>query len=188
MVRGATRLVGATAFPGDVIHADDPHRLLVTGGTGQVGSAFRRLFPNAIAPRRSEFDLARPHRLRDRLEEIEPSVIVNCAAYTAVDAAESDEATAHTVNAEAVGAMASYAAERRVPFVTFSTDYVFAGTATEPYLESDAKDPINAYGRTKLAGEAAALSAYPGALIVRTSWVISGTHPNFVADDAPPRP
>ncbi len=85
------------------------------------------------------------------------------------------------LNATAVGELAAAAARRTIPFVTFSTDYVFDGSAGEPYLESSPTAPINAYGRSKLAGERLALAAHPGTLIIRTSWVISGTHPNFVA-------
>jgi len=115
------------------------------------------------------------------LAELRPSAIVNCAAYTKVDAAEAHETEAYAVNATAVGQLARYAAEAHIPLLTFSTDYVFAGDATTPYLESAATGPVNAYGRTKLAGEHAARDAHPGALVVRTSWLVSGTHPNFVA-------
>lgn len=112
---------------------------------------------------------------------VAPSAIVNCAAFTKVDAAEEHELEAYAVNAASVGELARYASAAGVPLVTFSTDYVFAGDATEPYVESAPTSPINAYGRTKLAGEHAAHDACPEALIVRTSWVVSGTHPNFVA-------
>ena len=139
------------------------------------------MFPNAIAPDRSEIDLSQPGLLHGAMASIAPSSIVNCAAYTAVDRAEAEEALATTVNGEAVGVLASYAAEAGVPFVTFSTDYVFDGTAIEPYVEETPVMPINAYGRSKRAGEVAALDANPEALVVRTSWLISGTHGNFVA-------
>jgi dTDP-4-dehydrorhamnose reductase len=155
--------------------------LLVTGGTGQLGSAVSRLRPDAAIPGRGELDLADPGGIRPYLEAVRPEAIVNCAAYTAVDRAEEEEAPATIVNGSAVGAMAEYAAEAGIPLVTFSTDYVFDGHAAEPYVESSPTDPINAYGRSKLAGERAALAAHPGALVIRTSWVISGTHPNFVA-------
>ena len=105
--------------------------------------------------------------------------MVNCAAYTAVDRAESEEELATLINGEAVGALASWANARSVPLVTFSTDYVFPGTSGKPYVETSPTDPVNAYGRSKLVGERIALEH--GALVVRTSWVISGSHPNFVA-------
>lgn len=155
--------------------------MLLLGASGQLGTAFRHLLPDAAAPPRADFDLARPESLVSALERMQPSGIVNCAAYTAVDAAEDHEDLAYTVNATAVRELARYAGRAAIPLVTFSTDYVFAGDATSPYLESSPTDPINAYGRTKLAGEEQALEAHAGALIVRTSWVISGTHPNFVA-------
>lgn len=117
----------------------------------------------------------------DAIAALRPSTIINCAAYTKVDAAEEHELDAYAVNAAAVGEMARYAAETGTALLTFSTDYVFPGDASEPYVESSPTSPVNAYGRTKLAGEHAALDAHPDALVVRTSWVISGTHRNFVA-------
>lgn len=155
--------------------------ILVTGGSGQLGSAFRRLLPDAWFPTRDELDLALPDQLGALVAAAVPDAIINCAGYTAVDRAEAEEPLATLVNSLSVGELAAYSAEAKIPFVTFSTDYVFDGAATEPYLESDVPHPINAYGRTKLAGERAALRAYPAALVVRTSWMISGTHPNFVA-------
>ncbi len=106
--------------------------------------------------------------------------IINCAAYTAVDAAEEDEETANRINGEAVGELAAAAHELGIPFVTLSTDYVFDGETDEPYTEASKPNPVNAYGRSKLLGETAAL-CYPGSLVVRTSWLFSATHPNFVA-------
>jgi dTDP-4-dehydrorhamnose reductase len=155
--------------------------MLITGGTGQLGTAMRRLVPDADFPVRTELDLSDPAGVAAYLERTRPDAIVNCAAYTAVDRAEEEEDLATVVNGLSVGTMARYAAAAAIPFVTFSTDYVFDGTATEPYLESHPTDPINAYGRSKLIGEQAALEAHEGALVIRTSWVISGTHPNFVA-------
>lgn len=154
--------------------------ILVTGGSGQLGTSFRRLLPDAVFPSRHELDLSAPDSIRSTLEGIEPTAIINCAAYTAVDRAEDDEATATVVNGIAVGVLAKYADERGIPLVTFSTDYVFDGNGTRPYVESDPTDPINAYGRSKRVGEQLALDCR-GSLVVRTSWVISGTHPNFVA-------
>jgi len=154
--------------------------ILVTGATGQLGTAVRALVPNALTPGRDTLDLADPAGLPAVIARLEPTAIINCAAYTAVDAAEDDEATATSINGAAVAVLAAAAATRRIPFVTFSTDYVFDGTNASPYLESSPTNPINAYGRSKLAGERAALAAYPAALVIRTSWVYSGTHRNFV--------
>ena len=154
--------------------------ILVTGGTGQLGAAFRSLIPGGVFPGREALDLSRPGTLVDAVDALDPDAIINCAAYTAVDAAEDDEETARIVNAVAVGELARCAARRSTPLVTFSTDYVFDGTAGRPYVESDPTSPINAYGRSKLAGERLALEAHPGAFVVRTSWVMSATHPNFL--------
>lgn len=139
------------------------------------------MLPDAVAFGHQDLDLARAELVFDAIAAVRPSAVINCAAYTKVDAAEEHELEAYTVNATAVGEMARYAAEAGIPLLTFSTDYVFPGDATEPYVESSPTSPINAYGRTKLAGEHAALDACPHALVVRTSWVISGTHRNFVA-------
>jgi dTDP-4-dehydrorhamnose reductase len=106
-------------------------------------------------------------------------MVVNCAAYTAVDRAEEEEDLATVINSVAVGVLAEWAAQRSRPLLTFSTDYVFDGFSDQPYLESSPTSPINAYGRSKLLGESLAVSQ--GALAVRTSWVISGSHTNFVA-------
>ena len=155
--------------------------MLLTGATGQLGSAFRRLLYDATPVGRHAVDLARPASVRQYLETHRPGGIVNCAGYTDVDGAEAEEDLATVINGESVGVMASYAAEARVPFVTFSTDYVFDGAASEPYVESDLTRPISAYGRSKLAGEQAALEANPNSLVVRTAWLMSATHPNFVS-------
>lgn len=155
--------------------------ILVTGGAGQLGTAFRKVLPEARCIDVEDLDLTDLGGLEAALEEMRPGAIVNCAAYTAVDRAEQEEGLATTVNGAAVEVMATHAARHGIPFLTFSTDYVFAGDGREPYLESSPTDPINAYGRSKLAGERAALAACPEALVVRTSWLVSGTHPNFVA-------
>lgn len=154
--------------------------ILVTGESGQLGSAFKSLLPDALYPTLEEFDLVDTAGIFAQLEEMAPEAIINCAAYTAVDRAEEEEDLADLINAAAVGALAEYASHRRIPFVTYSTDYVFPGTAVSPYLESTPTDPVNAYGRSKRKGEVLALE-YRKALIIRTSWLISGTNPNFVA-------
>jgi dTDP-4-dehydrorhamnose reductase len=154
--------------------------ILLTGGSGQVGTAIRSLLPAVKAPDRAGLDLSRPHELADRLAAIQPSAIINCAAFTAVDRAEDEPELAMVVNAKSVARMAEYSARAEIPFVTFSTDYVFDGTASTPYVESSATAPINAYGCSKEEGERAALLAYPATLVIRTSWVVSATHRNFV--------
>ena len=153
--------------------------IVILGGSGQLGTAFRRMWPDAKAPSRSELDLFDLRRLREALPRMQPTTIVNCAAYTAVDQAEADEATASRVNGEAVGVLAEVASDLAIPFITFSTDYVFDGEDDQPYTETSEPRPINAYGRSKLLGERLALE-YDGALVIRTSWLLSATHPNFI--------
>jgi dTDP-4-dehydrorhamnose reductase len=130
---------------------------------------------------RERLDLGQASRddMRRLLVEAAPSLVVNCAAYTSVDKAEIEKDLATEVNGHAVGRLAEIADDLGLPFVTFSTDYVFDGAGNQPYVESDTTDPINAYGRSKRVGEVAAL-AHPSALVIRTSWVLSATHRNFV--------
>lgn len=159
-------------------------RLLVTGGTGQVGEALTRLAPKlgvtVIAPGRADLDLAHPGsiRLPDGIDGIDG--IINSGAYTAVDKAESEPALAETVNGIAPGVIAGLAAKRNLPIVQISTDYVFDGDKTGAYLETDAVNPQSVYGRTKEAGERAVREANPRHAIVRTSWVYAVHGNNFV--------
>jgi dTDP-4-dehydrorhamnose reductase len=145
-----------------------------------LGTAFVRLLgDDAIPVVRSDLDLLDTSSIVPVLEGLGPDVVVNCAAYTKVDEAEGEAGLATHVNSDAVGVMARWAEVNEVPFLTFSTDYVFGGDASGPYLESSPTDPINAYGWSKVEGER--LAVEHGGLVVRTSWVISGSHPNFVA-------
>jgi len=159
---------------------DEP-AVLVTGASGQVGTAFRSVIPAARFLKRSELDLSRPESVYDEVIRYEPTAVLNCAAYTNVDRAEDEEELATRVNGVAVGEMARACADLGAPFVTFSTDYVFDGTAHGGYVESDSVAPINAYGRSKLVGERLVLEENSRSLVVRTSWVISSTHDNFVS-------
>ncbi len=159
---------------------DEPG-VLVTGATGQLGTAFRDVLPEATFLARRDLDLSDIASIPGVLAARRPSVVINCAAYTDVDLAESEEDLATIVNGDAVGVLAEWCAGHSIPFVTFSTDYVFNGRSVDPYVESDPVGPIGAYGRSKLRGEELALERYPEALVVRTSWVISATHDNFVS-------
>lgn len=159
----------------------DTGRILVTGATGQVGTALRSVLPGAVFLTRRDLDLADVVSIAPAIASYRPAAVINAAAYTNVDLAEREEARATLINGEAVGAMAAACADLAIPLVTYSTDYVFGGRASTPYVESDAADPVGAYGRSKLVGERLALDRHPGALIVRTSWVISATHDNFVS-------
>ncbi len=152
---------------------------LILGGSGQLGSAFRRLLPDAAAPSRDELDLVDIALLEPSITSLGPDLIINCAAYADVDAAEGDGRLANALNGEAVGELSRTARRLGIPFVTFSSDYVFDGMSNQPYVESSPPAPINAYGRSKLLGEQLALQ-YSGSLVVRTSWLLSATHPNFV--------
>lgn len=155
--------------------------IAIIGAGGQLGSAFMRLIPDAMAVTRAELDLARSDEVAVWMEAHRPDLVINCAAYTAVDAAEDDARTAHLVNATSVGELARAGRAHGVRLVTFSTDYVFDGTKEGGYVESDEPNPLNVYGASKLKGEGLALAADPTALVIRTSWALSGTHSNFVS-------
>jgi dTDP-4-dehydrorhamnose reductase len=155
--------------------------IAVLGATGQLGSAFVRVLGASCRPvTREDLDLTNLDAIGPWVESVKSELVINCAAYTAVDAAEADAETARLVNALAVGTLAESASRHGAGFVTFSTDYVFDGEKETGYLESDEPNPLNVYGRTKLEGERLALAAHPGALVVRTSWLLSGTHRNFL--------
>ena len=155
---------------------------LVTGANGQLGMAFRRMRPtkNMCFADRTACDLSDPAKLAACLERESPSVIINCAAYTAVDAAEEDEAAATRVNADAVGEMARWAASTSAMMVHFSTDYVFDGSAVGAYDEDAPVKPLSAYGRSKAAGEALFMESGASGLCLRTSWVHSLDGSNFL--------
>lgn len=158
-------------------------KILLIGANGQVGQELRRtLLPLAevTAWGREDADLASPDTLPLLLAACAPDLIVNAAAYTAVDQAESQPEAANAVNAVAVAALAAYARQAGILLVHYSTDYVFDGTLDRPYRETDTPAPLNAYGRSKLAGERAIAQSGCQALIFRISWVVSATGANFV--------
>lgn len=158
-------------------------RILVVGRSGQVAQSMKeRGAPHhsVILAGRPDCDLTDEPCLRRAVDENAPGMIVNAAAYTAVDAAESDEAAAHALNAEGPGRLARLAADRHIPLIHLSTDYVFDGFADRPYREDDPVAPRSAYGRTKAAGEAAVAAEGGRAIIARTAWVYSPFGKNFV--------
>jgi dTDP-4-dehydrorhamnose reductase len=158
-------------------------RVLVTGVTGQVGGALvSRLAGRheVLAAARDTLDLSRPGTIAARLDELAPELVLNPAAYTAVDQAEDERDLAFTVNAEAPGVIARWAAARGVPLVHLSTDYVFDGGGERPWREDDEPRPLSAYGASKLAGETAVRGAGGPHLVVRTSWVYAATGKNFL--------
>ena len=158
-------------------------RILLTGKNGQVGSALLATLPalgDVAAVDRTQLDLANPDSIRDAVAEIQPQIIVNAAAYTAVDQAEREEALAMRVNGDGPAIMAEEAKRTGALLVHFSTDYVFDGEKASPYLETDRPSPLNAYGRSKLAGERAIRASGCRYLIFRTSWVYAATGHNFL--------
>jgi dTDP-4-dehydrorhamnose reductase len=158
-------------------------RILLTGANGQVGNELQRLLPalgETASYDRAQLDLAKPADLRRVINEIRPQIIVNAAAYTAVDRAESEEALARAINAEVPGLMAEEAKKIGALLVHYSTDYVFNGTKTSPYEETDATDPLGVYGKTKLAGEEAVRQSGAPYLIFRTAWVYATRGRNFL--------
>jgi dTDP-4-dehydrorhamnose reductase len=155
-------------------------KLLVFGGTGQVGRELARLLPDSRFPGRAEADLTDPAACAALIAATDAGAVINAAAYTAVDRAETEEALATAINAAAPAAMAAAAAARGLPFVQLSSDYVFGGAGTRPQAPTDRTAPVNAYGRSKLAGERGVLAAGGRALVLRSSWVFSAQGPNFV--------
>jgi len=157
--------------------------ILLTGKSGQLCSELNRLLPklgHVIAPGRNELDLREPEKIRQVMLSTKPQLVVNAAAYTAVDAAETDEANALAVNAEAPRLLAQEAKKIGATLVHFSTDYVFDGSKKTPYVETDLPNPLSAYGRTKLAGEEAIRDSGAAHLIFRTSWVYATHGRNFL--------
>ncbi|SDK44453.1 dTDP-4-dehydrorhamnose reductase [Paracoccus chinensis] len=154
--------------------------LLIFGRTGQVALEVARLAPAARFLGRDEADLTDPAGCAARILAARPAAVINAAAYTAVDRAESDAATARLVNAEAPGAMARACAELGIPFVHVSTDYVFDGSGEAPRAEDDPTGPLGVYGQTKLDGERAIAAASGQWAVMRTSWVFSAHGANFV--------
>lgn len=158
-------------------------RLMVTGANGQVGWELNRsltVLGDVVALDRRQCDLSRPDQLPKLISDLKPDIIVNAAAYTAVDDAEREETLATTVNGTAVGVMAQEACRIGALLVHYSTDYVFDGLKDGPYTEEDPPHPINAYGRSKLKGEIAARDAGSSYLILRTSWVYGARGRNFL--------
>ena len=160
-------------------------KILVTGATGQLGSELKVLSENYsqyewFFADRNQVSLDNLAVLKNQLEAIQPNVILNSAAYTAVDKAESEPELADTVNNLAVGIIAQYANDNKVKLIHISTDYVFDGTSSVALTEEAITEPINIYGASKRAGELSCLEANPNSVIIRTSWVYSNFGNNFV--------
>ncbi len=155
-------------------------KLLVFGKTGQVARELQRLAPDAIYLGRDQADLADPATCAAAIAATDAQAILNTAAWTAVDKAETEEAAATVVNGAAPTAMARAAADKGIPFLHISTDYVFDGAGDQPFPPDHPTAPQNAYGRSKLAGEQGVRAAGGPHLILRTSWVVSAHGANFV--------
>ncbi len=157
--------------------------ILLIGTTGQVGRELHRMLPRigeVTALDRARLDLTQPDEIHRAIRAFHPAYIINAAAYTAVDKAESEDALACAINAEAPAAMAEEARKIGASLIHFSTDYVFDGTKTTPYDEDDPANPRNVYGRTKLAGERAIQASGAAHLIFRTAWVYAAQGRNFL--------
>jgi dTDP-4-dehydrorhamnose reductase len=159
-------------------------RIVVTGEAGQVVRALAERAPasgvEVVPVGRPRLDLAVAETIAPALAAARPDVIVNAAAYTAVDQAESEPGLAHKVNGDGAGVVAAAAAKLGVSVIQLSTDYVFDGAKPTPYVESDPVGPVGAYGASKLAGERAVAAATPNHAIVRTAWVYAARGKNFV--------
>jgi len=158
-------------------------KILLTGKNGQVGGELEHLLPRlgeVVALDRQQLDLARPAEIRRVVREVRPDLIVNAVAYTAVDQAEKEEPAARAINAEAPAVLAEETKKIGATLVHYSTDYVFDGSKRSPYEEDDPPNPINVYGRTKLAGELAIRQSGVAHLIFRTEWVYARQGRNFL--------
>jgi dTDP-4-dehydrorhamnose reductase len=159
----------------------DRRPVLVTGGTGQLASA---LAASAGVPvvrvGRPDFDFEQPDSIAAALRSAAPSLVVNAAAYTAVDAAETDAEAAYRANRDGPALLARLCTEAGIPLIHISTDYVFDGSKGTPYVESDPVAPQSVYGASKLAGETAVLAGCAQAIVLRTSWVYAAVGRNFV--------
>jgi dTDP-4-dehydrorhamnose reductase len=157
---------------------------LVTGAGGQLGSDVADLLhaynEKCAAVSRADLDITDRHDIERVFAEVRPGIVVNCAGYTDVDAAETDEETAYAVNAHGPAMLAELCAVRGVRLLHVSTDYVFAGDASTPYDELTRPAPRTSYGRSKAAGEQAILTSHADAFVVRTAWLYGAAGPNFV--------
>jgi len=158
-------------------------RLLLLGATGQLGREIARVFSDTMeieSPGRDEIDLTRSASIRKYVKGFQPHWIINCAAYTAVDRAESDPTDAQLINADAVRVLGEEAKKVNAAIIHYSTDYVFDGNKTAPYLETDPTHPVNTYGRTKLNGELALEQSSAAYIVFRISWLYGERGNNFL--------
>ncbi|CAD5203921.1 dTDP-4-dehydrorhamnose reductase [Pseudomonas sp. FEN] len=160
-----------------------PLKILISGQHGQVSRALQQRLADLgelIVPGRDQLDLTQPEQIRQQVRTLRPDLIINPAAYTAVDQAESEPELAFAINATAPGIFAQEAASLGIPLIQYSTDYVFDGSKDSPYTEDDPTNPLSVYGESKLAGERAIAAAHDQHLILRTCWVYSNHGRNFL--------
>ncbi len=158
-------------------------KILLAGAKGQLGRCLQNMVPDKesmLALGSQDLDISNPQAVIETAKQFQPDIIINAAAYTAVDKAESEPQRAAAVNTHGPENLALAAKAVGARLVHVSTDYVFDGSGTEPYVESDAVNPLGVYGQTKLAGELLVRSILPDAIIVRTAWVFSEYGNNFV--------
>lgn len=158
-------------------------KVLLLGSQGQLSLALQQRLQGRVNLQvlgSDQLDLAQPQNIRQQVLNLRPALILNAAAHTAVDQAESEPERAFAINAAAPGILAEVAAELGVPLIHYSTDYVFDGSKTAPYHEDDAPNPLSVYGRSKLAGEQAITAVGGAHLILRTSWVYARRGKNFL--------
>jgi dTDP-4-dehydrorhamnose reductase len=160
-------------------------KILVTGANGQLGKELRALAKSInqytfVFLSREDLPIHHFELVRNYFNEVNPDYCINCAAYTAVDKAETETALAELINTESVGVLAAVTAAHNCRFIHISTDYVYSGYSSKPYQETDVPAPESVYGKTKLAGEVAAMENNPASVIIRTSWVYAVHGHNFV--------
>jgi dTDP-4-dehydrorhamnose reductase len=176
-----------SSFSNNSFHPNHSPRILIVGNTGQLGRELEKIFAGTgpiVAVNRESADLADPEKARDLVRRAAPDLILNAAAYTAVDRAESERDLAYAINERAPRVLAEEAVKRNAVFVHYSTDYVFDGGKSEPrstpWLETDLPNPLNVYGASKLAGEQAVETTGGKFLTFRTSWVYGPHGKNFL--------
>jgi dTDP-4-dehydrorhamnose reductase len=160
------------------------HRIMLLGAAGQIGLAFQ----HQVLPigwqlglyDRAEFDITNPTAVREAVQQFKPDILINAAAMTAVDAAETDLDGAMLVNFDAPAILAAQCSTHDIPFIHLSTDYVFDGDSNKPYQTEDAMNPVNVYGQSKMMGEEAIRDEVPWHVILRTSWVFSAFGNNLL--------
>ena len=157
--------------------------IIITGGNGQLAKCFKKIFKgndDVIFLSKDNCDITNPEELKSALKKYSPNYIINCAAYTAVDRAESDEKNAFKVNSLATKLMGTTCKELNIKIFHISTDYVFDGKSCRPYIETDPTNPLSVYGKSKCEGEKLLLQSDAQSMIIRTSWLYSEFNSNFV--------